>query len=172
MAVAEVERNIVVEPPPDTRGPSSPLSATALWTGIASIVAVIGGLIFLQINYAVSDRVLTPECVELNLTSDITGALNVCNMVEALRSETQTLLLFGGIALGIAAMVLGWGIAKKMDSFRRREQAVTGAILGAQAIVIALVILAFRNGRPDCSARTSSTSPSSVTTSPGRSSRR
>jgi len=153
MSVAETERVIVVEPPPDTRGPSSPVSATALWLGIVAIGAVLGGLVFLQVNYAVSDRVLTPECIELSLTPDITGALSVCNFVEALRSDAQTLLLYGGIALGIGAMALGWGVAKKMDSFRRREQAVTGAILGVQAIAIALVILAFRNGRPDLFAK-------------------
>jgi polar amino acid transport system permease protein len=153
MSVAETERVIVVEPPPDTRGPSSPISATALWLGIAAIAAVLGGTLFLQVNYAVSDRVLTPECIQLRLTPDITGALSVCNFVEALRSDAQTLLLYAGIALGIGAMALGWGVAKKMDSFRRREQAVTGAILGVQAIAIALVILAFRNGRPDLFAK-------------------
>ena len=153
MSVAETERVIVVESPPDTCGLSSPISATALWLGIAAITAVLGGTLLLQVNYAVSDRVLTLGCVELRLTPDITGALNVCNMVDALRSSAQTLLLYGGIALGIAAMVLGWGIAKRMDSFRRREQAVTGAILGVQAVVIALVILAFRNGRPDLFAK-------------------
>jgi len=153
MSVAETDRVIVVESPPDTRGPSSPISATALWLGIVAIGAVLGGLVFLQVNYAISDRVLTPACIELNLTPDITGALSVCNFVEALRSDAQTLLLYGGIALGIGAMALGWGVAKKMDSFRRREQAVTGAILGVQAVVIAIVILAFRNGRPDLFAK-------------------
>lgn len=153
MSVAETERVIVEEPPPDTRGPSSPISATALWLGLVAIAVVLGGLLFLQVDYAVSDRVLTPECVELLLTSDITGALGVCNMVEALRSDAQTFLLYGGTALGIAAMALGWGVARKMDSFRRREQAVTGAILGVQAVVIALVILAFRDGRPDLFAK-------------------
>jgi polar amino acid transport system permease protein len=153
MSVAETERVIVVESPPDTRGPSSPISATALWLGIAAIAAVLGGTLLLQVNYAVSDRVLTSECVELRLTSDITGALSVCNMVEALRSDAQTLLLYGGVAIGIAAMVLGWGVAKRMDSFRRQEQSATGAILGVQAVAIALAILAFRNGRPDLFAK-------------------
>jgi len=153
MAVAEAEPQVVLEAPPDTRGPSSPLSATALWLGIASIASVLGGTIFLQVNYAVSDRVLTSACRQLGLTPDITGALGVCNLVEGLRSDAQTMLLYGGVALGIAAMALGWSIAGRMDSFRRREQAVTGAILGVQAVVIALVILAFRNGRPDLFAK-------------------
>jgi polar amino acid transport system permease protein len=153
MAVDEAESQVVHEAPPDTRGRSSPVSATALWLGIASIAAVLGGTLFLQVNYAVSDRVLTPECIELALTPEITGALSVCNMVEAVRSDAQTMLLYGGIALGIGASALGWGVSKRMDSFRRREQAVTGAILGVQAVVIALVILAFRNGRPDLFAK-------------------
>lgn len=153
MAVTETRGAIVQESPPDTRGPSSPVSATALWLGIVAISAVLGGTVFLQINYAVSDRVLTQDCIELGLTPDITGALGVCNFVEALRSDAETFLLYGGIALGIGAMALGWGVYKRMNSFRRREQAVTGAILGVQAVAIALVILAFRNGRPDLFAK-------------------
>jgi polar amino acid transport system permease protein len=153
VAVTEAETQVVHESPPDTRGPSSPLSATALWLGIASIAIVLGGTIFLQLNYGLADRVLTDACIELQLTPDITGALAVCNVVEALRSQAQDAILYGGILLGVAAMALGWGTHKRMDSFRRREQAVTGAILGVQAVVLALAILVFRSGRPDLFAK-------------------
>jgi His/Glu/Gln/Arg/opine family amino acid ABC transporter permease subunit len=137
------------ETPPDTRGPTSPESLTALWLGIGSIAAVLGGTIALILNYALSPRVLTPACIDLQLTPEIRGALGVCNFVEAIRSSAETAVLLMGIALGVVAMAFGWSIRGRMDTFRRREQAVTGAILGVQGVLIALVILAFREGRPD-----------------------
>lgn len=147
------ERMPVREAPPDTRGPSSPVSATALWLGIAAIVAVLGGLVLVQANHALSDRVVTRACVELGLQRDLTGSLGVCNIVEALRSSQMTLLLYAGIALGAGAMALGWGTYKRMDTRRRREQTVTGAILGLQAVILAFVLLVFRDGRPDLFAK-------------------
>ena len=154
MADVSLEERVPVrEAPPDTRGPSSPVSATALWLGIAAIAAVLGGLVVVQANYALSDRVLTRACVGLGLQRDTTGAVGVCNIVEALRSVEMTVLLYAGIALGVAGMALGWGTYKRMDSRRRREQAVTGAILGLQAVVIAAVLLLFRDGRPDLFAK-------------------
>ena len=154
MTTAEVEvRGPVHEAPPDTRGPSSPVSATALWLGIVALTAVLGGLLFTQVNYAISDRQLTRDCISVGLEPDIQGALGVCNIVEALGSSETTAFLYGGIALGIAAMTLGWGTYRRMDSRRRREQAVTGAIFGLQAVQVAVVMLLFRGGRPDLFAK-------------------
>ncbi|HEX6230347.1 MAG TPA: amino acid ABC transporter permease [Actinomycetota bacterium] len=147
------ERMPVREAPPDTRGPSSPVSATALWLGIAAIAAVVGGLVFVQANYALSDRVITRACIELGLQPEATGTLGVCNIVEGLRSSQMTALLYAGIALGVGAMALGWGVYRRMETRRRREQTVTGAILGLQAVFIALVLLVFRDGRPDLFAK-------------------
>jgi polar amino acid transport system permease protein len=153
MAVAEVEVRPLHETPPDTRGSSSPMSATALWLGIVALVAVLGGTVLVQLNYALSDRVLTQACADLALTADQVGGIAVCNIVEGLRSSQETTLLYGGILLGVGGMVLGWGTYKRMNTIRRREQAVTGAILGLTAVIIAIVILAFRAGRPDLFAK-------------------
>jgi His/Glu/Gln/Arg/opine family amino acid ABC transporter permease subunit len=153
MAATEVEAPALTEAPPDIRGKSSPASATALALGIVALTAVLGGTIVLQLDYGFSARVLTQTCIELGLKPGITGATSVCNVVSALDSTTQSIFLWGGIAVGITAMIVGWGIYKKMDTIRRREQAVTGAIMGLEAVVIALVILAFRNGRPDLFAK-------------------
>jgi His/Glu/Gln/Arg/opine family amino acid ABC transporter permease subunit len=146
-------RGPVHEAAPDTRGPSSPASAGALTLGAAGLTAVLGGVLFTQLNYALSPRVLTPACLNVGLTQDIRGALGVCNIVEALRSEVTTAFLYGGIALGVAGMALGWGVYRRMDTSRRREQSVTGAILGLQAVQVALVLLIFRAGRPDLFAK-------------------
>jgi polar amino acid transport system permease protein len=147
------ERAPVREAPPDTRGPSSPVSASTLWLGILAIVAVLGGTVFVQLNYALSPRVVTQDCAELGVTPDLTGALGVCNIVEGLRSDLETALLYGGILLGIAAIAIGWTTYKRMDTIRRREQAVTGAIVGVISVGIAAVLLLFRDGRPDLFAK-------------------
>jgi len=154
MATTEVgTTSAVADAPPDTRGKSSLASATALALGIIALTAVLGGTIVLQLDYGFSTRVLTRDCIDIGLKPDITGATSVCNVVSALNSTAQNVFLWGGIAVGVTAMVVGWGIYKKMDTIRRREQAVTGAIMGLEAVVIALVILAFRNGRPDLFAK-------------------
>ena len=149
MATAEADVGIVREAPPDTRGTSSPVSATTLWLGIVAITLVLGGLVATQLNYGLSDRVLSRNCIDLGLTPDIEGAVGVCNIVEALTSPAMTTFLYGGIVLGLAGIVLGFSVYKRMDTIRRREQAVTGAILGIQAVALAAVLLLFANGNPD-----------------------
>jgi polar amino acid transport system permease protein len=148
MAVAEGERRIIHEAPPDTRGSSSPLSATTFWLGILALAAVLGGTILVQLNYALSGRVMTQHCLDVGLLLDNPGHLGVCNIVESLRSPEQTILLFAGIVFAVVAMALGWGSQARMDTIRRREQAITGAILGLIAVVLAVAILWFRAGRP------------------------
>jgi polar amino acid transport system permease protein len=154
MAVAEARAaQVVHEAAPDTRGPSSPLSATTLWLGILAISVALGGTALVQLNYALSGRVLSQNCVELGLSRDNPGHVGVCNIVEGLRSAEETIFLYGGIVLGVGGMALGWGSYKRMDSRRRREQAITGAILGLTATVSALLLLTFRAGTPDLFAK-------------------
>jgi polar amino acid transport system permease protein len=153
MAVAEGERRIIHQTPPDTRGSSSPLSATTFWLGVLALAAVLGGTILVQLNYALSGRVMTRHCLDVGLSRENPGHLGVCNIVEALRSSEETVLLLGGIVLGVVAMALGWGTQARMDTRRRREQAITGAILGLTAVVLAVVILYFRGGRPELFAK-------------------
>lgn len=153
MAVAEAPPQVVHDTRPDTRGPSSPLSAATLWLGILSLAVVLGGTMFVQLNYALSGRVLSQSCVDLGLSLDNPGHVGVCNIVEGLRSTEQSILLYGGILLGVGGMVLGWGSYKQMDTRRRREQAITGAILGLTAVGVAIVLLLFRGGRPDLFAK-------------------
>jgi polar amino acid transport system permease protein len=153
MAVAEGERRIIHETPPDIRGSSSPLSATTFWLGILAVAAVLGGTILVQLNYALSGRVMTRHCLDVGLSLENPGHLGVCNIVEGLRSFEETILLYGGIVLAVAAMALGWGTQARLDTRRRREQAITGAILGLTAVVLAVVILYFRGGRPELFAK-------------------
>src|SRR5204863_2500517 len=81
------------------------------------------------------------------LASGIKGAEGVCNIVEALRSPATTLLLTVGIGVAAVAIAVGFSTYRRMDSRRRREQALAGAILGIQAVVLAAFLLWFRSGQ-------------------------
>lgn len=133
---------------PDVRGPTAPIPVTILALGIASLVVVIGGVLVSQINYALSDRVLTQTCIDQSISPNDNGAIGVCNIVEALMDPLTTWSLTIGVGLGAVAIVAGLATYRRMDSKRRRDHAVTGAIIGAQAILLAVVLLWFRSGTP------------------------
>jgi len=134
--------------PPDVRGPTAPLPATILVLGVAALVVVVAGIVFSQVNYALSDRVLTQNCIDLEISPEDNGAIGVCNIVEALQDPITSGALYLGIGLGAGALVLGAGMYRRMDSKRRRDDAITGAVLGAQGILLALLILWFRSASP------------------------
>ena len=134
--------------PPDVRGPTAPLPATILALGVAALIVVIAGVVFSQVNYALSDRVLTQNCIDLEISREDNGAIGVCNIVEALQDPVTSAGLYLGIGLGAVALGLGAGMYRRMDSKRRRDDAITGAVLGAQGILLALLILWFRSASP------------------------
>jgi His/Glu/Gln/Arg/opine family amino acid ABC transporter permease subunit len=144
MAVAPGPRT-----PPDVRGPTAPLPTSILGLGIAAIALVLGGALVLQVVYAVRGGPVTPECIQMGLEPQSEGTDGVCHIVEALTSTEQTALLILGIGLGAAAVAAGFGVYRRMDTKRKREQALSGAILGIQAVVLAVFLLWFRSGDPD-----------------------
>jgi polar amino acid transport system permease protein len=133
---------------PDVRGPTAPLPAAILALGIASLVIISAGILFSQVNYALSDRVLTRDCIEEEISPEDNGAIGVCNIVEALKDPVTSGALYLGIGLGAAALVLGAGTYRRMDSKRRRDDAITGAVLGSQGILLAAFVLWFRSASP------------------------
>jgi polar amino acid transport system permease protein len=133
---------------PDVRGPTAPLPAAILALGIASLVIIAAGIVFSQVNYALSDRVLTRNCIEEEISPEDNGAIGVCNIVEALQDPATSGALYLGIGLGAAALVLGAGTYRRMDSKRRRDDAITGAVLGSQGILLAAFVLWFRSASP------------------------
>ena len=133
---------------PDVRGPTAPLPAVILTLGIASLVIIAAGIVFSQVNYALSDRVLTRNCIEEEISPEDNGAIGVCNIVEALQDPATSGALYLGIGLGAAALVLGAGTYRRMDSKRRRDDAITGAVLGSQGILLAAFVLWFRSASP------------------------
>lgn len=133
---------------PDVRGPTAPLPAAILALGIASLVIIAAGIVFSQANYALSDRVLTRDCIEEEISPEDNGAIGVCNIVEALKDPVTSGALYLGIGLGAVALVLGAATYRRMDSKRRRDDAITGAVLGSQGILLAGFVLWFRSASP------------------------
>jgi His/Glu/Gln/Arg/opine family amino acid ABC transporter permease subunit len=151
MATLEAQA-VVRERAPDVRGPSAPFPATTLGLGIASIALILAGSLAVQVAFAVGGEDLTPRCLELGLR-EVPGAAGVCQIVEGLASPAQTAIAQLAILLGLVAMALGFGGYRGMDSRRKREQCITGAVLGGQGVVLSLVLLWFRSGQPDLFAK-------------------
>ena len=136
--------------PPDVRGPTAPLPAGILAAGVISIAAVLLGLIAVQTGFALfGAENLTPTCREFLVRGIeeevVEGAVGICHIVEGLRSGTQTTLLLIGVIAGVAAAVGGFGSFRRMPSKRMREQCISGAVLGIQAIALAGVVHIFRS---------------------------
>ena len=133
---------------PDVRGPTAALPVTILALGIASLVVIAVGVLFSQVNYAFSDRVMTQYCLDQQISPEDNGGIGVCNIIEALQDPTTSGGLYLGIGLGAAAVILGASTYRRMDSKRKRDHAITGAVLGSQGIVLAIGILWFRSVSP------------------------
>jgi His/Glu/Gln/Arg/opine family amino acid ABC transporter permease subunit len=146
MAVATAEGTR----PPDTRGGTAPLPAGTFASGVLALSMVLGGTILLQIFYALAGGEITPQCVDdlaIGINRELPrGALGICHIMEALRSPAQDVLLYGGIAVGLGSIAAGFGRYKAMPTKRMREQCIAGAVLGIQAVTLAIVILLFRAG--------------------------
>ena len=147
MAVTEA-RTVEPEVAPDVRGPTAPLPATILAVGIASLVVIALGVLFSQVNYACSDREITQYCIDQQISPDDNGGIGVCNIIEALQDPVTSGGLYLGIGLGAAALALGASTYRRMDSKRKRDHAITGAVLGSQAVLLATVLLWFRSASP------------------------
>jgi His/Glu/Gln/Arg/opine family amino acid ABC transporter permease subunit len=149
-----------IETPPDVRGPTSPLPVSILGLGIAALSLVLGGTVVVQVVWALSGGSLTAECRAAGLTPfvpqsatgpahGIIGARGVCNIVTAITSPSESVLLALGAVLGAGAIALGFAWSKRMDTKRKREQCITGAVLGIQAVVLAVLLQWFRSGTPE-----------------------
>lgn len=141
------------ERPPDTRGPAAPGPTGIFALGIAALLLVAGGLLFVQVYYAATNHELSPVCAD-RLTIQLPdeeprlqrGASSVCHVYDGLRSDMQAGLLIAGIVCGLAAGGAGFVSYRKVPNRRQRNHCIAGAVLGAQAVLLALLILWFRSG--------------------------
>jgi His/Glu/Gln/Arg/opine family amino acid ABC transporter permease subunit len=141
-----------VESPPDVRGPTAPLPLGTLIVGGAALVLVTVGSLVVQVVAGVRGGAVTQTCVDLGIRASLPdgtpakGAAGVCHIVEGFRSPAETVLLVVALALGVGAAVVGFSMSRRMPSRRMRDQCVSGAVLGAEAVLLAAVILYFRRG--------------------------
>jgi His/Glu/Gln/Arg/opine family amino acid ABC transporter permease subunit len=129
--------------PPDTRGPTAPLPATVFWIGVVALVTVVAGTVAIQVDYAVVGPPLSTDCISAGVDQDFTGAAGVCHIVQGLRSLEERVVLVLAIALGLAAIVVGFSTYRRMDTRRKRDHALDGAILGVHAVTSAAFLLWF-----------------------------
>jgi polar amino acid transport system permease protein len=148
------------EAPPDTRGSTAPLPLSVLASGWVALGLVLGGTLLLQLAVAIGGGEITPECeaaglipftpaTEAGPASGVEGARGVCNIVTALTSAAQTALLAAGAVFAAYAIAVGFATYRRMDTVRRREHAITGAVLGVQAVLLAGILQWFRSGTPE-----------------------
>jgi len=117
----------VLESPEERR--QAGLARLILGTGAAGIVLVVGGTILMVLFH---------------------GLVPYERVVEGFLSPATLTFILLGLALGVAAIVAGFWMYRRMPTKRSREQAIAGAVLGIQAVVVAGVLLGFRNlGNPD-----------------------
>lgn len=74
-------------------------------------------------------------------------------LAAAITSGAQGTVLFGAMALGGVAAVAGAAAYHRLPTKPSREGAFTGAVLGVQAVVLALLYLWFREGDVEVFAR-------------------
>jgi His/Glu/Gln/Arg/opine family amino acid ABC transporter permease subunit len=138
-----------VSAPPDVRGPTAPLPAGTLAAGGVALAAVLVGTLLVQIAFTFASDELTPLCsrnlsigVEREL---VEGAVGVCHIVEGLNAPVESVLLVGGLVVGLGALAVGFLRFRQMPTKRTREQCIAGAAMGAQAAQAAAVLLWFRS---------------------------
>jgi len=148
MTVATDPKASVRESPPDVMGPSAPVPRAILWGGAAALILTLGGVVGIQLYYVAAGGAITRDCVAAEITADLPGARGVCNIVEALKDPATTISLYAGLLVGSASVIAGFSLYGRQDTRRRKEHCVTGAVLGAQAVVLGLFLLWFRASEP------------------------
>ncbi len=67
-------------------------------------------------------------------------------LIRGFKSAEMTGVTIWAVAFGLAATVVGWGTFRRMPTKISREEALAGAVLGVQAIVLAALFLVFSEG--------------------------
>lgn len=74
------------------------------------------------------------------------GVTPVEELVETMVSDRQAAIFYVAIAVGVAAIGLGYGIYRSMPTKPAREASVSGAALGIQAVLFSGLLLVLSNG--------------------------
>ncbi len=133
--------------PEDTRGPTAAIPLGIFVAGAVALAVVLLGTAGIQVRQALTGGAVTQDCIAEGIEPRLVGARGVCHIVEGIRSRPQTIVWLGGIVAGAGATIAGWLLYRRMPNKRQREQSIAGAVLGAQAVVLAVVMLWFRSGQ-------------------------
>jgi polar amino acid transport system permease protein len=145
---------------PDTRGATSPFARGIFLVGAAALILVLVGTVLVQADWALNGGAVTQECIDRGIIpfqpatattpqKGSEGALGVCHIVEGLRSNEQAVLLAVAFLLGVGAMAAGFGSYRSMDTRRKRDHAVTGSVLGVQAVFLSIGLWVFASRKPE-----------------------
>jgi His/Glu/Gln/Arg/opine family amino acid ABC transporter permease subunit len=74
-------------------------------------------------------------------------------LAEAITSDAELAVLLLAVALGAAAAVAGAATYRRLPTKPTRDAAISGAVLGIQAVVLGALLLWFRSGDVDTFAR-------------------
>src|SRR5947209_4594113 len=110
-----------------------------LTTGGIALGLVLAGTLAIQVAHGVAGGAVTPSCIARGIipltpasasgpAHGIEGAPGVCHIVEGLTSTAEEVVLALSMGLGIAAMAMGWGSYRRMESRKKRDHAVTAAV--------------------------------------------
>ncbi len=104
---------------------SRPVALVALGLGTVAVLAATAG-----VGVVIWTHGLTP----------------LDDLVRGFKSNEMTGVTLWAIALGAAASILGWGVYRRMPTKVSREEAVAGAVLGAQGVALGGIFLWFSSG--------------------------
>jgi len=146
------ELPVVAAEAPDTQGTGSRSSSAVLVIGFLSMGGLTAGLVVIQAAFALGPRTVTQRCISRGiipfqaaippaLPKGNKGAPGMCHILEGLMSPAQTAVLVLAIAAGLMAVVVGLATYRRMETRRRRNRTVVGAVFGIQAVVFGAVIL-------------------------------
>ncbi len=74
------------------------------------------------------------------------GFVPVEDLIRGFKSNEMTGVSLFGIGIGLASIALGWGAYRRMPTKVSREEAVAGAVLGLQGVILGSLLLWFTEG--------------------------
>src|SRR5947207_6225611 len=144
--------------PPDILGPTAPLPVATLVMGSLALALILLGTVGAEIYANIRGGPITAACRAAGLShyvpppnpalpgKGIQGAEGICTIVTTARSTVETTIIVAALILGAVAIAVGFSTYGRMDTRRKRRHALTGAILGIQAVALAAFVLWTRSG--------------------------
>ncbi|MEA2580431.1 MAG: polar amino acid transport system permease protein [Actinomycetota bacterium] len=145
---------------PDTRGTSSRFADGVFAVGFVSLAVLLIGTLAIQAAFALGPRTVTERCIARGIIpfvpetatspqSGNAGSPGMCHILEGILSPAQTAVLLFAIVAGLLAVIAGLATYRRMETRRRRNRVVVGAVFGIQASVLGAFLLWFIRATPE-----------------------